>query len=489
MSQQESNENLNQQSVEKKETIDKTISEKQDKDKKTQDDEVQINKKVTICEKKSIICWCIFVFFAAIIGYFSFGYVRHAKNDIKKTNILSNIEQKSNQNDSNTENNLDNDIIPSSSPISYEKLNEIKNKIINLKNMDSETVAKILEEVPISEQLNNYFENEIQKLKPTADPNNKMTSNDKSIIKKLMVIQLYENILNSKDAANNYLNEYTKKMEQVAQNYLESPLKGQYGIAKTPIEKEVLETITKRISAIQKSKNLPDVQVNLVKQFYDYDIFIVFTNDDPTPMFTNRNADYYFVFKPDPKRLGLNTLLDENTDPILLNTVKNNQVMLDIIKNVKPEITRTYGNGKNNLYVFADPDCPDCRQQDLLLEKFAQEHPKDSLNISLNYILSPNQTLHPYAYPKAAHLLCLANPSQEWENMQNNNGEAREFSSKGYNPQLYGKKTIGECFEKVSKDKFISEIIGINTTPTTILPNGELVFGVQNPDNFIKLLK
>jgi thiol:disulfide interchange protein DsbC len=124
------------------------------------------------------------------------------------------------------------------------------------------------------------------------------------------------------------------------------------------------------------------------------------------------------------------------------------------------------GNGKRQLAVFADPDCPYCK-------KLEQELASVS-DITVYTYLYPLANLHPDAPKKAHAIWCSANRSATWTHWM--------VSEEPAKPQA-------NCNEDPLKNLLaLGEKLHINSTPTLFLANGKRVSGMLTAAELEKAL-
>ena len=124
------------------------------------------------------------------------------------------------------------------------------------------------------------------------------------------------------------------------------------------------------------------------------------------------------------------------------------------------------GNGKRQLAVFADPDCPYCK-------KLEQELASVS-DVTVYTYLYPLANLHPDAPTKAHAIWCSANRSETWTHWM--------VSQEPAKPQA-------NCSEDPLKDlQALGAKLHINSTPTLFLGNGKRISGMLTAAELEKAL-
>lgn len=109
------------------------------------------------------------------------------------------------------------------------------------------------------------------------------------------------------------------------------------------------------------------------------------------------------------------------------------------------------GNGKRQLAIFSDPDCPYCKSLEASLEKLD--------NVTIYTFLLPLASLHPQAESKAVAIWCSKNPSNAW----------RHWMVKAEEP-----KASTDCKNPIKENIALGQLLGINGTPTLIAPDGSM---------------
>lgn len=124
------------------------------------------------------------------------------------------------------------------------------------------------------------------------------------------------------------------------------------------------------------------------------------------------------------------------------------------------------GNGKRQLAVFADPDCPYCQQLEKELASVS--------DVTVYTYLYPLANLHPNAPEKAHAIWCSANRSETWTHWMVNHEPAKPQAS---------------CSADPLKDlQALGEKLHINSTPTLFLANGKRISGMLTAQELEKAL-
>ena len=134
--------------------------------------------------------------------------------------------------------------------------------------------------------------------------------------------------------------------------------------------------------------------------------------------------------------------------------------LADAIKEVR-------GNGKRQLVVFSDPDCPYCK-------RLEQQSLAGIDNITIYTFLMPLAGLHPDAARKSELIWCAEDRTKAWQ----------DFMHQGNLP-TGGKAT---CENPVARNVKLGESLGINGTPALIFADGQIVSGAQPKEEIEKVL-
>lgn len=131
-------------------------------------------------------------------------------------------------------------------------------------------------------------------------------------------------------------------------------------------------------------------------------------------------------------------------------------------------LTRVLGTGKRRLAVFTDPDCPFCKRLDA--DIIAKQ--KD---VTVYYFLYP-LSIHADALNDSKRIICSETPELTLLNWMTLNQPL---------------PVQNKCRRLKDLDKMrevADKIVGVDATPTLILPNGQIVSGLVPADYLAKLL-
>lgn len=123
------------------------------------------------------------------------------------------------------------------------------------------------------------------------------------------------------------------------------------------------------------------------------------------------------------------------------------------------------GSPKHTVTVFTDIDCTYCRKMHGYMDNF------NDMGITVNYVLMPRAGVGSASFTKAAYASCADDPSQVITSAMNG----------GSPPPRHCSHTVKEQYE-------LAQRLGINATPTTVLPSGQMQAGVLKPEQLKALL-
>ncbi|MFH4416234.1 MAG: DsbC family protein [Neisseriaceae bacterium] len=124
------------------------------------------------------------------------------------------------------------------------------------------------------------------------------------------------------------------------------------------------------------------------------------------------------------------------------------------------------GNGKLRLIVFTDPECPFCKRLEQELSSID--------NITIYEFLYPIEGLHPGSMQKAVQLWCQPENRRVeiWRSHMKDNAAIPR---------------VATCDNPIAQNVKLGEKLGIQGTPTILLPDGRRIDGL--PQNLKKFLE
>lgn len=131
-------------------------------------------------------------------------------------------------------------------------------------------------------------------------------------------------------------------------------------------------------------------------------------------------------------------------------------------------IVKIIGKGERKIAVFTDPDCPFCKQLDASILSKQQ-------NLTIYYFLYP-LAMHANAEEDSKRILCSEDPDLTYIDWMVNDKKLPLQNQCKRLANLTEMKRVG------------SQIVGVEATPTIVLPNGQIVSGLIPADYLSKLI-
>ena len=208
-----------------------------------------------------------------------------------------------------------------------------------------------------------------------------------------------------------------------------------------------INTVKTNLAKNSPDVNIQNIQTTEMKGIYSGSLNgqVVYLNDDAQHIIAGS-----MVRLKDKQNLTKNLLVQQNSldwKKLPLN---------DAIKIVK-------GNGKRQIAVFTDPNCPYCKQLEAELKKL------NNVTIHIFVLAFKPQSVAP-----SKKIFCEKNPAQAWD----------DLITKGYEPT--SQKT---CENPVERNLSLARILGINGTPTIVFENGFKVSGAYPADQIEQIFK
>jgi thiol:disulfide interchange protein DsbC len=123
-----------------------------------------------------------------------------------------------------------------------------------------------------------------------------------------------------------------------------------------------------------------------------------------------------------------------------------------------------HGDGKRQLYLFEDPDCPYCK-------KFEEQLPQLN-DVTLHIFLFPLTTIHPHAYEHALGVWCAKDRQKTWTDKM----------MKGIDPPA------AKCANPIDRNLALGEKIHIDGTPTIVFADGRVHAGMMSMEELAHAL-
>ena len=208
--------------------------------------------------------------------------------------------------------------------------------------------------------------------------------------------------------------------------------------------------------------NVETLKSNLSKQYPNIQV----TNIQPTEMsglysanldnqiiYLNENAEHMFIGSmvrlKDQKNLTKDLVLKQNS-------IDWKQLPLkDAIKTVK-------GNGKRQLAIFSDPNCPYCKKLEAELDKLN--------DVTIYTFIYPLKT---QSIAVSKQVWCEANPAYAWKSLLQKNVQPKA-------------KT---CANPIDRNLELGRKLGVQGTPTLIFGNGLKMVGGRSAEEIQMIWK
>ena len=123
-----------------------------------------------------------------------------------------------------------------------------------------------------------------------------------------------------------------------------------------------------------------------------------------------------------------------------------------------------HGNGKRELYLFEDPDCPFCK-------KFEEQLPEVT-DVTLHIFLYPLTSIHPNAFTHARNIWCAKDRQKAWSDKM----------LKDINPPT------AECANPLDRNIALGNKLHIDGTPSVIFADGRIHEGMLEAEEVERLL-
>jgi thiol:disulfide interchange protein DsbC len=142
-----------------------------------------------------------------------------------------------------------------------------------------------------------------------------------------------------------------------------------------------------------------------------------------------------------------------------------NSTIVDILNSIDEnnKIVFKAENEQYIIHVFTDVDCPYCAKLHAKMDEM------NSLGITVKYLASPIEQLHPNAQSAMEKIWCAEDKAIALHNYKTN----------GYLPNS------PDCINPVEEQIAISKQLGVNGTPSIFFENGINVPGYQEPNELL----
>ncbi len=171
-------------------------------------------------------------------------------------------------------------------------------------------------------------------------------------------------------------------------------------------------------------------------------------------LYLSENADYVIagsmIRLKDQKNLTKQLILDQQK------TEWNKLPLQDAIKTVR-------GNGKRQIAIFSDPNCPYCKKLEVELAK---------LNDVTIYTFVT--AIKPQSLAPSKQIFCESNPVMAWDNLIN----------KGIQP-----KSAKSCANPIDRNLKLAKSLKLSGTPGIVFANGSILTGAYPAAELESMLK
>lgn len=152
-----------------------------------------------------------------------------------------------------------------------------------------------------------------------------------------------------------------------------------------------------------------------------------------------------------------------------LSTIRINATRKQILDNIdeNSKIVFKAGNEQYIVHVFTDVDCPFCAKLHANMAEM------NSLGITIKYLASPLEQLHPQAQSAMEKIWCA----------ENRNLAIHNYKTKRILP------VSEDCENPVAQQLAISKQLGVNGTPSIFLEDGTNIPGYQDPEELLQNIK
>lgn len=199
------------------------------------------------------------------------------------------------------------------------------------------------------------------------------------------------------------------------------------------------------------NQNYPNIQVTNIQKTEMAGLYSA--NLDKQIIYLDENAQYMFVGSmvrmKDQKNLTKDLVLKQNSIDWKKPPFK------DAIKTVK-------GNGKRELAIFSDPNCPYCKKLEMELDKLN--------DVTIYTFIYP---LKPQSIAVSKQIWCDANQAYAWKNLLEKNIQPKA-------------KT---CANPIERNLELGRKLGVTGTPTLIFANGLKMVGGRSAEDIQAIWK
>lgn len=185
-----------------------------------------------------------------------------------------------------------------------------------------------------------------------------------------------------------------------------------------------------------------------------------------TPMFLFQTSNGPIYYSKDFTRMFHGNFYDVTNDYINLTSLANDEFIADVINEQKESvITYKAKNEAHTITIFTDTDCYYCREMHENIDDYLQA------GITVNYMAYPIDEKDSAGYKMLSQSWCSDDPQQAF--------------NKAMNGLI---STEQRCDAIIDNHMRVGAKIGIEATPSMVLPTGEILEGVYPPEELIGYL-
>lgn len=180
--------------------------------------------------------------------------------------------------------------------------------------------------------------------------------------------------------------------------------------------------------------------------------------------------------------VGGELVTDRDGKPVNLTKERMAQSMSRLLQNLPTDdtIKVVYGKGERQLKVFADPDCPACRELEKRLAAAG-----DQVNATVAIYPFP-LSIHPNAAERTRYLLCTDNPGQAWHDwsMGPNTDQASWATFAAAHPSKESCASSADAI--IQRVRSVAVLFKFAETPTLIFADGTAMAGSPDLDTLLR---
>lgn len=209
-----------------------------------------------------------------------------------------------------------------------------------------------------------------------------------------------------------------------------------------------------------------DIQTKLQSVFGNKPA-VISDYDDQLKKVVVNGSNIYFATH-DGRYLFAGPIIDTQ-QRINIVSLQENQLRRSYLNSLPEGVLVSYPStspNKHTITVVTDIDCPYCRKFHNYIPSINQQ------GVTVNYVMLPRAGVGSGSHKKTISALCSDNPADAITSAMQNAAPSENNCQS----------------EVMSQHMTIAQHLKVNSTPTIILPNGQLKVGLVNPDQLFTLL-